>query len=188
MRLKSFYLKSEIQTGFYANPGEWVLEDGTEYVGVYCLAAGIPVTGETPTNKSQALRKGGAAGIYHLRPENIDYFNLRKKRPQYHNHKLPVYYQPVPTPDDYIKRQFTRYFVQKINQLDYIVEIDKDQYKDANSNNKPGINLLLFRRGQITWSIKGQESLEYNERALIVLEDTFPGIREYFSYYGEYVI
>lgn len=182
MRLKSFYLKSEIQTGFYANPGEYILDDGTEYIGVYCKAAGVPVTGETPTRKSRVLRKGN---IMHLRPENIDYFNRTRK--QFHNYKPPVYYLPVPTPDDYGKRQLTRYFVQKVNQLDYIVEIDKDQYKDANKTNKPGINLHLFNRGSIVWSIKGQESLEYNNRALLFLEKEFPGIREYFSYFGEFV-
>ena len=61
-RLKLFYPKNEIQSGFYANPGEFVLEDGTEYIGPYCKADNVLVTGNTVTNKSRIIL---SQEIYH---------------------------------------------------------------------------------------------------------------------------
>jgi hypothetical protein len=43
-RLKLFYPKNEIEAGFYANPGEFILENGDEYIGPYCKADGVLVT------------------------------------------------------------------------------------------------------------------------------------------------
>ena len=54
-RIHKYYPKSEVETGFYANPGEYVLADGTPYVGVYCIAGGLKIAGNYPLPKSKFL-------------------------------------------------------------------------------------------------------------------------------------
>ena len=180
-RLKTFYLKNEIESGFYANPGEFVLEDGTEYIGPYCKADGILVTGNTVTYKS---RKILSLDIYHLKEKNVDYFKLKKLA--FDRHVPPILYMPTPGGKDYINGQFKRYFVQKINEKNFIMEIDKQQYSDANKNNKPGINLKLFRKGIVDWVLTGSDAADYNNRTLMLMEKTYPTIRTYFSDFSEF--
>ena len=181
-RIKIYYPKNEIETGFYANPGEFVLEDGTEYIGSYCKADGILLTGNSPGRKARRLI---SVDIYHLREPNIDYFKLKKLA--FDKHVTPKLFMPDPGNKEYKNGQFKRYFVQKINQSNYILEIDKQQYDDANGNNKPGINLKLFRKGIVDWVLTGDNPADTNNRTLLLMEKTYPGIRQYFSDFSEFV-
>ncbi len=181
-RLKIYYPKSEIETGFYANPGEFVLEDGTEYIGNYIKADGVLLSGDTLSRKSRRLV---SVDIYHLREPNIDYFKLKKLA--FDKHVTPKLFMPDPGNKEYKNGQFKRYFVQKINQNNFIMEIDKQQYDDANNNNKPGINLKLYRKGIVDWVLTGNDPADTNNRTLLLMEKTYPGIRQYFSDFSEFV-
>jgi hypothetical protein len=181
-RLKLYYPKNEIQSGFYANPGEFVLEDGTEYIGPYCKADNVLVTGNTVTMKSRIIR---SQEIYHFKQENVDYFRLKKLA--FDRHVTPKLHMPEPVNKDYKNGQFKRYFVQKINQSNYIMEINKQQYDDANNKNKPGINLKLYRKGIVDWVLTGNDPADTNNRTLLLMEKTYPGIRQYFSDFSEFV-
>ena len=122
--------------------------------------------------------------IYHFKQENVNYFNLKKLA--FDKHVTPKLHMPEPNNKDYKNGQFKRYFVQKINQINYILEIDKQQYDDANKNNKPGINLKLFRKGIVDWVLTGPDPADYNNRTLLLMEKTYPGIRQYFSDFSEF--
>ena len=180
-RIKIYYPKNEVETGFYANPGEFVLEDGTEYIGSYCKADGVLLTGNRPGRGAKRLI---SVDIHHLREPNIDYFKLKKLA--FDKHVTPKLHMPEPSNKDYTNGQFKRYFVQKINQGNYILEIDKQQYDDANKNNKPGINLKLFRKGIVDWVLTGDDPADFNNRTLMLMEKTYPGIRQYFSDFSEF--
>jgi|DEB19_MinimDraft_3_1074340.scaffolds.fasta_scaffold26424_2 hypothetical protein len=181
-RLKLFYPKNEIEAGFYANPGEFILENGDEYIGPYCKADGVLVTGNKPTKSSRRLL---STDIQHLKEKNFTYFKLTKTA--FDRHVTPKLYIPEPTNKDYVNGQFKRYFVQKINQSDYILEIDKQQYDDANDKNKPGINLKLYRKGIVEWMLTGADAAEINNKTLLLKERTYTTIRQYFSDFSEFV-
>jgi hypothetical protein len=181
-RIHKYYPKSEIETGFYANPGEYVFADGTPYVGIYCIASGLKLAGEYPTSKSLFIYP---TNTYHLNTENITYFNITKKA--YNKHTAPEFYITRPTDSDYIYGRYTRYAAQKINQPEYIIEISKLQYDTANSRNKSGINTQLYQIVDIPWVLIGNTAATYNKKTLQLKEQVMPGITLYFSDFLEFV-
>lgn len=181
-RIHKYYPKSEVETGFYANPGEYVLADGTPYVGVYCIAGGLKIAGNYPLPKSKFLYP---AEIQHLKNTNIAYYNITKKA--YDKHTAPEYYVTKPTNEDYKRTSYIRYAAQRINQPDYIIEISKLQFETSNGRNKPGINTNLYRVIDIPWVLVGEDAPDYNNRTLLLKERVMPGIRAYFSDFSEFV-
>jgi hypothetical protein len=181
-RLKRYYPASEVETGFYANPGEYVLANGTEYVGLYCIAGGIKVTGTLPTRESEFLY---SASIQHKNDRNITYHTITKRA--FDKHVRPEYYVTVPTSQDYKNLSYTRYAAQKINETSNIIEISKEQYNASNSRNKPGINTNLYRVIDIPWVLQGRDAAMYNDKTLQLKENVIPGIRAYFSDFSEFV-
>ena len=181
-RIHKYYPKSEVETGFYAAPGEYVLADGSPYIGIYCIAGGLKITGTFPNAKSNFLYP---AGTYHLKDTNITYFNLTSKA--YDKHVAPEFYIANPTEDDYKYSKFTRYAAQKINQPDYIIEISKVQFETANGRNKPGINTTLYKVIDIPWVLVGKDAAMYNNKTLLLKDKVMPGIRAYFSDFSEFV-
>ena len=181
-RIHKYYPKSEVESGFYAHPGEYVLADGTPYVGIFCKAGGVSLTGNFPNGTSQFIYP---AGIQHFNDTNVRYFNITKKA--FNNHVAPKYYVTKPTENHYLRKVYTRYAAQQRNQLDYIIEISKDQYSSANSSNKPGINTNLFRVIDIPWVLVGEDAPIYNDKTLLLKDKIMPGIRAYFSDFTEFV-
>jgi hypothetical protein len=181
-RIKKYYPASEIETGFYANPGEFVLQDGTEYVGVYCKVRSQLLTGIRPSRDSKFLYK---SIIQHKSLPNQTYYKITKK--EFDKHITPEYFLPSPTTQDYQNKSFVRYVVQRINDPTNITEISPAAAKAVNKTNKPGINGNLYRLIDIPWSLVGKDAPLYNDKTLQLKENVMPGIRAYFSDFSEFV-
>lgn len=181
-RIKKYYPASEIETGFYANPGEFVLEDGSEYVGIYCKASSRLLTGMRPTRDSKFLYK---SIIQHKALPNQTYYKITKK--EFDKHTTPEYFLPSPTSRDYQNKSFTRYAVQRINDPTVIIEINSAAAKALNKTNKPGINGNLYRLIDIPWALVGIDAPLYNDKTLQLKENDMPGVRAYFSDFSEFV-
>jgi hypothetical protein len=102
---------------------------------------------------------------------------------QFNNHTAPAYHYPRPTVDDYRAGFIDRYFVQKINEPDFIREISQNSFKRINGNNRPGINVKLYRYLQIKWLIVGDIATieSTNKRIVQLMDPMMPGIIEYLS-------
>ena len=180
--IKKYYPDSEVETGFYANPGEFVLADGTEYIGLYCRASGQLITGARPTKTSEFLFK---TDIRHKAERNKRYYTITDRA--YDKHVAPEYYLPVPTTQDYQAGNFIRFAAQKINEPLQIIEISPNAASAANSRNRPGINTNIYEIIDIPWSLTGNDAGKYNDKTLQLKDVTFPGIRAYFSDFTEFV-
>jgi hypothetical protein len=103
--------------------------------------------GYTYDNQTQNAKDVEIYGIL----TDTDY-NLIRSKPQY----SPTF----PTPEDYEKEMFVRYFVCKINQLEYL-EIDKETYNNIFTQNKVWVweDYIPFT---LNWYINGDIDRVFN--------------------------
>ncbi len=73
---------------------------------------------------------------------------------------IPQYYQEFPTPEDYKNGMFIRYFLCKINQLEYL-EVNKQTYDNVDTKNNAWVweNYIPFT---LDWYIKGDIDRVFN--------------------------
>lgn len=106
--------------------------------------------------------------------------------------KTPVQRLPIVTQQDTKRGFLTRYFVRQVNDVNYVVEVDKNQYEDFKENPR-------FITTKLEWKIVGKkETIRYNtgvnsygvediNRITVADTDlTFGGLRKYISSYLEY--
>ena len=76
-----------------------------------------------------------------------------------------------------------RYFAQKINEPDQILEISKDQASKANNTNRVGIDLRIWNVVALEWSISGpmEAVRKANDRILSYTGRSMPGIMLYLN-------
>ena len=181
-RKRLYYPKSEIEGPFYASEGELVDREGAEYIGFYVKAGGQILSGKEIDFNSKLLRVGSAK---FREPNATRYFQITRK--EFTNHTVPVYFYPEPTLEDYKRRSFTRYFIQKINEpAESILEINEKQYNDWNTVNKVGIDGNLHRRIKFDWTIAGPDVVANNRKVLAYHENIMPGIKRYLSNITEF--
>jgi len=112
---------------------------------------------------------------------DVDYNLIRSK---------PQNFQTLPTPEDYEKGVYMRYFVVKINQLEYL-EVNKETYDNINTRNGVWVweDYIPFT---LNWYIKGDIDRVFNNNkgSIFIAEkninrkglDDFLG-KEYLQYY-----
>lgn len=113
---------------------------------------------------------------------NFLYNQLNKK--QYDKLKKsipPVASRPRPTEEDYIKGVWKRYFCQRVNNPDVILEMDSDGYAKLKSGE---YDKLLYRGGEIKWSLT---NAQLNNDNVLKLERNYPRIMFFFSDPEEFV-
>ena len=142
---RSYYGIHQVLTGQYTPGGEYILKDGTDYIGLYHVL---------PNGKifTQAQPNANSVELYikqiDVSPDVLKYNMLTERDlPQYVS---PVPYLPILTADDYERGVIERFFVQRKNNP---LEIDVNQYNKMNRNNSPGINLDIYRGAVIEWHI-----------------------------------
>jgi hypothetical protein len=127
---------------------------------------------------------------------NLDYSSVRKydllrgvdvNQPQVK--KIPLYYHPQPTLDDYKLGAFTRYFCKRTNQ-DIYIEINKETFNGL-LNANPEYLFSLYTPFQITWTLTGTSSEEVSKVNLSVVsrierELKFRGLVRYFKNYSQF--
>lgn len=176
---KPAYQAHQIETGFYARRGEFIDENGEDYIGVYHkFPNGTVWAGETRSSNS-----------FRIYPKEIEISEDVKKYRSLSgftesNYIYPVYY--VPTIGDYERNlgRVERFFVQKINNpRNTIMEVDSDQFTSINTKNKVGLNGTAWRGCLIEWEIKGPSIQEINRERIkrAQSEYNFIGLQGYLT-------
>lgn len=175
---KPYFNLHQLVTGNYTAGNQFVLADGTDYIGeYYIIPTGQKFTGSRQTDDSQEL----FVKRFTITEDSIKYNKIRDlDASQYLN---PILYYPIPNLDDYQKGKIQRFFVQKRNNpYNTILEIDSQQYNSVNTRNNPGINGVIWNKLLIEWKIGKlpvNDAHYYNQTILQRSEAIFPGIGIY---------
>lgn len=183
MRLKIKYLPNEITNNLYTFGKEWMTTSNTEYIGLYHTY----VTGEI---YSEGTWKPD------LSVKLIPYEDASSLKLQYKNLKSinTTFITPIPyQAENSIKfgtQTIQRYFLQRKNNLENIIEIDSDQFDLYNTKQ---IDNNLFNGAKLTWTISGNVSdiisngtkqlgvATKNKIAITTIEKQIPGISKKLS-------
>lgn len=177
---KPYYGLHQIVTGQYTPGNEFILDDGSDYIGTYHVLPNTQLfTGARPDMNSKQLY-----------PKRLD-LNADVKRynrvtdNDASKYVSPIAYQPFLTGDDYEVGEIERFFVQKRNNPIYtIVEIDANQFNSINVNNSPGINGVIWNSLLIPWKISNipkDDAATLNRRRLVMNQEIFRGIGNYIT-------
>ena len=170
-----YYPKAEISLPKTALPGEFVFEDTLEpYDGPYVTAKGQFLSGATITPESRLLKEAaGLIGAKFQSKDSTEYFRLTER--EFNNHFDPKQHIFSPESEDYKEGQTLRYFAQKINEPFRITEIDEDQFKSFNEENKEGIDSRLYNAIMIDWVLTGENPAELNQKTIELTSILYPG-------------
>ena len=154
-RSKLYYPREQIQTGLYTTGKEWMLEDGTEYVGFYHkYVDGLVLTGAV-YNKLTSVELVKFIDI------NVDqdvyvYSVLANTGPfSIIQYQAPIAMYPVPEQKDYKKGKYSRYFLKRRNGSSTdIIEIDAKQFESWTAPDE-GIDENLYDAIAIDWKLTG---------------------------------
>lgn len=184
-RKKLYYPNGEIKNGLYTKGKEWMLEDGTEYVGDYHR---YTRTNEVFT-KSQYLKDVSQKLIPYLNIKDYDikktfeYNNLVKSKPLEFEHGM--YSKTIPINKDYVNGFYKRYFLKRHFQS-IITEVDKDTYSNAQDEFYIKIELLWKLTGPLNDTNEKKGVYDTNRRLVLLAEKDMVGIRNYVTNYTEY--
>ena len=104
---------------------------------------------------------------------STEYFRLTQK--EFNNHFEPKQHIFSPESEDYKAGQTLRFFAQKINEPLRITEIDEDQFKSFNKENKEGIDSRLYNAIMIDWVLTGENPSELNQKTIELTSILYPG-------------
>ena len=143
------YNLHQLILGQMTSGGEFVIKDGSEYIGAFHIL---------PTNQkfSGARPEKGSVELFELRlnptADILRYNQITGN--EINRYNPPVSFSPYPTSDDYKRNKIERFFVQKRNSpLNTIVEIDQPQFASVNVQNNPGINGIIWNKVRLDWII-----------------------------------
>jgi len=193
----AYYPKSQIQTNLYTDGNDYRLSTNKEqYVGYYYLLSnGKKYTGKSQNDKPNILLEDLSVPI----SNNIKSSNLPPSLETNHqlsystpnisqNIYLPQYNQPLPTPDDYKRGIFTRYFCKKTNENKYL-EVDQITYNKLTSRDS-SILWSLYTPFSIQWKISPDESANslYNQSSTFKTLNSgdYRGFSSYIKNYSQY--
>lgn len=197
LRNKLYYPQSHIITNLYTTGKEWMLEDGTEYIGFYHRYIDNTVLTEAVYNET--VSKKLIPYISKIEQPTTFLYDSLKPRSRF---KSPISIAPVPTLDDYKSGKFTRYFLRRRNFTSYqdIIEINKLQY-DSWKISVGGIDSTIYNAIFIDWKLTGPLNdyksdtglpiygvFDTNKRIVELKDVTFPGLKSFLTDYIEYSI
>lgn len=179
---KPYFAEHQIITSQYTDGTEYILEDGTEYIGLYhILPTGQRFTEVTQTDKSvillpKRLELSESARTYN---KNTSFKTF--------NYILPEPYFPLVTLRNYQEGSFQRYFIQKRNNpIGTVMEIDADQFLSINTINQVGINGNIYNKCELTWRVNGPDVEKWNKYSVSLAERNFPFLKTYLTNYLEF--
>lgn len=184
---KPYYGIHQITPGLFTPGNEYILEDGSDYVGAFHVL---------PNNQkfTENIPKPSSQELFEKRldlSESVKKYNILREQ-SVSKYVSPIPYQPKPVLDDYTFGEIQRFFVQKRNNpMSTIAEIDNVQYNTINISNFPGINGVIWNKLMIPWKISRippDDVAVINRRTLIAAEHVFPGIGLYITNVLEYYI
>lgn len=174
-RKKIYYPEGQIQKGLYTEGREWMLEDGTEYIGDYHKY----ITGEVFTkssfikNVSQLLIPFIDMSVKDLK-QKFDYDTLvETPTSDFFSARYGI---TLPTQKDYDKGYFTRYFVKRhFDQI--ITEVTKDNFLELEKQH--------YVKLELAWKLRGNVE-EINMKQVRTAERDIEGISNYLTNYSEF--
>lgn len=162
MRQRLHYTPAQITTNLYTAGGEWALETGIEYRGLYHRY----ITGEVYTEATWNPKTSKKLVEYINQPTDIhEYKKLKNIQTQF---KTPKIYIPTVTDIDRNNGFIMRYFLKKNNE-NIFLEIDRAQYIDWTVKQ---LDANIYNAVEIIWAISGNKQSEYKGQLLI------PGVIE----------
>jgi len=157
--------------------------DGQMYIGEYIQYGSKYFAGNSVLNLRVPLKKIKLEkNLIVNNTRNFLYNQLNPK--QYNKLKKstsPVASRPRPTEKDYEKGSWKRYFCQRVNNYDEILEMDAEGYAKLKSGE---YDKLLYRAGEIIWSLR---SAQVNNDNVLKLERQYPRIMFFFNDPEEFV-
>lgn len=195
-RNRIYYTKDQTTTGLLTKGGEWMLTNGSEYVGQYHKYS----TGETFTEavyidgKSSKLipyvdlsdNVTNVNGIKFDFNETFEYDDIKSitLKPT----KIPNNTSTTPTAEDYMKGYFTRQFASKVNE-DRIIELSESDFKKVGKSN--GLSDTIWTTFTLRWKISGSIDdilnpngtikqagvVPTNKRTIALLSETYPSLK-----------
>jgi len=205
-RKRIYYTKAQIEEGLVTNGGEWMFNNGTEYIGQYHKY----ITGEV---FSEATFIDGKSKIL------IPYIDIEKinqqtvfgidlaKNFEYDSIKnvdVPKSVTPNPSLQlvsnkDITNGYMTRYFAYKAND-GRILELSKDEYDKIGTDN--GLDEILWKRFTIRWKVIGPERdvldkngnivesgiIDTNRRTVTSQSTQYPTLMNYIVNFREYAV
>ena len=188
MAVRPLYVpKANYSKPLYTAGKQYMTKEGKEYQGTYHTYKNGQVWSEGAfNNKSIELIEYQETIAGAANPSTGIYFNLTAKT--FDKHIVPEYFYPTPTDKDYQKANLVRYFCCKINDDSTITEIDKDSYQKKNRQNKVGINTMVYKFVQLTWTIAGPKDdvRRANSAAIKKAAVVIPTIVQYLGDITEY--
>ena len=184
-RRKAYYPKGQTKNGLYTEGKEWMLEDGTEYVGDY----------HRYTSTNEVFTK--STWIKDVSQKLIPYVNLTiddfKKAFEYDGLKKQsiteiretTYKKTMPVENDYVNGYFFRYFLKRHFQS-IITEVDRDTYSNAQDEFYVKVELGWKLTGPLNDSGIEKGVYDTNRRLVLLAEKDMIGIRNYVTNYTEY--
>lgn len=180
--------KTKYKTGLFTSDSTLLVESTKEvYTGPYFETfKGEVYTGTSPLDKNiQKLVKVDtspelvdsylAPGEYDIVKQDVEAYNLRVTKP------VQMYY-PVPSDDDYTKREFVRYFLKDTTD-GRILEVRKDVYDSINKKEVkyyyPKYQLLA-----VSWSLRNTGS---NRSIIAQAEKRLAGIAQFLKDPSQFV-
>lgn len=175
-RRKIYYPEGQIQKGLYTEGGEWMLEDGTEYIGDYHKY----ITGEVYT-KSTFVKNVSKQLVPYINLSDEDnkvkfeYDNLRDDEVE--SFVFANYTKTQPTQKDYDKGYYSRYFVKRhFDQI--ITEVSKDTFNSVQDEH--------YLRLELAWKLR-DNAADVNLLQVRNAEKDIKGISNYITDYTEFV-
>ena len=204
-RSRIYYPKSHVLTNLYTSGKEWMLQDGTEYIGFYHrYIDGSVMTGAVYDKvESKTLNKFIDTVT---QPEFIIYQQSLSKGSQSKSTRSynvqPQFSYTAPIESDFITGTFKRYFIKRRNytSLADIFEINEEQFKLWRKV-KAGIDETLYDAIEIDWKLTGPLHditdngtivtygvLDTNERVIRSNSVKFIGLDMYITDYTEFTV
>jgi hypothetical protein len=164
-----YYPLSQLTTNLYTKGNEYILVETKEiYKGYYFKTSnGLIFSGKSPQDKpNRKLQKINIEEVDDLETEGI-----RSKQtfwtignPSYRFSQstspiLPSYYYPNPTEQDYQIGEFERYFVSKVNEIEFI-EVNQIEY-NRYLNSDPSVSYQLYIPLKLSWVLTGKREQVY---------------------------
>lgn len=196
-RNKIYYPENQIVRNLYSTNKQWMLEDGTEYIGAYHRYSSGEVYTEPTWNEFQSKK----LVPYHIvasAPENLVYKKITKT--DVTTFSAPIDYYPILKESDYVNGSVTRYFLQRnnlANALYSIIEVNKEQFGKLVISGK-GINNSLYNGISIPWKLTGPKNdvvvggtritpgVEDTNRRIVEINSTnVPGLDKFLTDYIE---
>lgn len=203
-RQRAYYTKGQINNGLETNGGEWMLVDGTEYIGQFHSYTTGEVFTESAFVDGVSKKLIPYVNVTVLNQQNEIGIDLNKNF-EYDNIKTLDMVQSAkpnpttvePTDKDRTNGYFTRYFAAKVND-DEIIEITLNDFKNIGSENELDRN--LYKVFSLRWKISGpvndildafgniKESgiFDTNLRTINLKSQEYPSLKNYITDFLEF--